>query len=113
MLVPSTPEKVASDLLNGYGDIIATAIYITEDRKQIADFVPAASSKHDVVVSGPSSPALTGLGDLSGKQVYVFKESLAWEKLAALDQTLASRKEDRNKLGACRTTVWNPKTSWK
>ena len=93
VLVPSTPEKVASDLLNGYGDIIATAIYITEDRKEIADFVPAASSKHDVIVSGPSSPALTGLGDLSGKQVYIFKESLAWEKLAALNKTLASERK--------------------
>ena len=52
VLVPSTPAKVASDLLNGYGDIIATAVYITEDRKKIADFVPVASSKHDVIVSG-------------------------------------------------------------
>ncbi len=93
VLVASTPEKVASDLLNGYGDIIATAVYITEDRKKIADFVPVASSKHDVIVSGPSSPILTGLNDLSGKEVYVFKESLAWENLAALNKTLASEKK--------------------
>jgi membrane-bound lytic murein transglycosylase MltF len=93
VLVPATPEKAASDLLNGYGDIIATAIYITDDRKKIADFVPVASSKHDVIVSGPSAPALTSLHDLSGKEVYVFKESLAWEKLVALNKTLASERK--------------------
>ena len=49
-----------------FGDILATAIYVTEDRKQIADFVPVSSSKHDVIVSGPSAPTLASLGDLSG-----------------------------------------------
>ena len=44
-LCPRPPSKVASDLLNGYGDIIAAAIYITEDRKKIADFVPAGEQQ--------------------------------------------------------------------
>ena len=92
VLVPSTPAKMASDLLSGYGDIIATAIYITEDRKKIADFIPVASSKHDVIVSGPASPALTRLDDLSGKEVYVFKESLAWERLVGINKTLLSER---------------------
>jgi membrane-bound lytic murein transglycosylase MltF len=93
VLVPSTPDKVASELLNGYGDIIASAIYITENRKKLADFVPVASSKHDVIVSGPSAPALAGLDDLSGKEVYVFKESLAWESLEELNKKLRSEKK--------------------
>jgi membrane-bound lytic murein transglycosylase MltF len=93
VLVPSTPDKAASELLNGYGDIIASAIYITEDRKKLADFVPVASSKHDVIVSGPSAPALVGLDDLSGKEVYVFKESLAWESLEELNKKLRSEKK--------------------
>lgn len=93
VLVPTTPSKVASDLQNGFGDIVARAVYITDERKKIADFVPVASSRHDVVVSGPSVPTLTGLDDLSGKEVYVFKESLAWETLTALSKKLSSVKK--------------------
>ena len=78
VIVPTTPSKVASDLLNGYGDVMASATYITEDRKKIADFVPVASSKHDVIVSGRSVPVLASLDDLSGKEVYLVRESLAW-----------------------------------
>ena len=95
VLVPSTSSKVASDLLDGHGDIIAAAIYITEDRQKIADFVPVASSKHDVIVSAPSSPVLTGLDDLSGKEVYLVKESLAWKNLMALNEKLSSEKKPR------------------
>jgi hypothetical protein len=41
VLVPTTAAKVASDLLNGNGDIVAVAVYITESRKKVADFIPA------------------------------------------------------------------------
>jgi len=74
VLVPTTSARVANDLLNGNGDIIAVPIYITEARKKLADFVPVASSQHDVVVSGPDAPPLASLEDLSGKEVYLFKE---------------------------------------
>ena len=36
---------------------------------------------------------MTGLDDLSGKEVYLFKESLAWEKLTALNKTLSSERK--------------------
>src|SRR4029077_11600451 len=77
VLGPTTPSKVASDLQNGVGDIVAMAVYITEERKKIADFVPLASSRHDVIVSSASAPELADLDDLSGKEVCVVKESLA------------------------------------
>jgi len=92
VLVPTTPSKVASDLQNGFGDIVAVAVYITEERKKIADFVPLASSRHDVIVSGASAQELAGLDDLSGKEVCVVKESLAWENLTALNKRFSSAK---------------------
>lgn len=92
VLVPTTPSKVASDLQNGFGDIVAMSVYITEERKKIADFVPLASSRHDVIVSGASAPELAGLDDLSGKEVCVVKESLAWENLTALNKNFSSAK---------------------
>jgi len=93
VLVPTTPATVTSDLLNGNGDILATPIYITEERKRLADFVPVATSQHDVVVSGPDAPPLTNLEDLSGKGVYLVKESLAWERLTELNKKLSTEKK--------------------
>lgn len=98
VLVPTTASKVASDLQNGFGDIIASAVYITEERKKIVDFVPVASSRHDVIVSGPSAPALASLDDLSGKEVYLIRESLAWENLSALNHKLSSTKRAKIRL---------------
>jgi membrane-bound lytic murein transglycosylase MltF len=93
VILPTTPSTVTSDLLNGYGDVMASATYITEDRKKIADFVPVASSKHDVIVSGRCVPVLASLDDLSGKEVYLVRESLAWENLSALNKKLSSAKK--------------------
>ena len=98
VLVPTTPATVTSDLLNGNGDILATPIYITEERKRLADFVPVATSQHDVVVSGPDAAPLANLEDLSGKEVYLVKESLAWEKLTELNRKLSTGKKPTVKL---------------
>ena len=56
VLVPTTSARVANDLLNGNGDMVAVPIYVTESRQKLVDFVPMASSQHDVVVSGPDAP---------------------------------------------------------
>lgn len=93
VLVPTTTARVASDLLNGNGDIVATLIYITETRKKEVDLVPMASSQQDVVVAGPDAPALTSLEDLSGKEVYLYRQSLSWEKLSKLNQKLSAEKK--------------------
>jgi membrane-bound lytic murein transglycosylase MltF len=93
VLVPSTSARVAADLLNGNGDLIARAIYITEERKRLVEFVPVSSSQHDVIVSGPDAPPLGSLQDLSGKEIYVMKGSLAWDRLLGLNERLAAAKK--------------------
>jgi len=75
------------------GDILAAPVYITEARKKIVDFIPVASSQYDVVVSGPDAPPLARLEDLSGKEVYLGRESLAWEKLVELNKKLSAAKK--------------------
>jgi membrane-bound lytic murein transglycosylase MltF len=98
VLVPTTAASAASDLLNGNGDIVAVAVYITESRKKIVDFVPVSSSQHDVVVAGPDVPPLANLEDLSGKEVYLNQESLAWEKLTDLNKKLSAAKKPQIRL---------------
>ena len=93
VVVPTSWGRAASDLLNGKGDFLAAPVYITDARKKLADFIPVASSQYGVVVSGPDSPTLARLEDLSGKEVYLGRESLAWEKLAELNKKLSAAKK--------------------
>jgi membrane-bound lytic murein transglycosylase MltF len=95
VLIPTTFAQAAADLQNGNGDLIAAAVYITEARKKIFDFIPLASSMHDVVVAGPGAPPLANLEDLSGKQVYLFKNSVSWENLTELNNELAAAKKPK------------------
>ncbi len=81
ILIPTTPTSMEKDLQSGKSDIVAAPIYITEDRKKRVNFVQVASSQ-DVVVSGPTAPVLSGLDDLAGKEVYLYRISLGWDRLA-------------------------------
>ena len=93
VLIPTTAASVASDLQNGYGDIVAVAVYITKSRTNVVDFIPVWSGQHDVVVAGPDAPPLANLEDLSGKEVYLNKESLAWDELTDLNKKLSAAKK--------------------
>src|ERR1700746_3964419 len=93
VLIPTTFGKAAADLQNGNGDLVAAAVYITEARKKIVDFVPLASGMHDVVVAGRGAPPLANLEDLSGKQVYIFKNSVSWENLTELNKKISAAKK--------------------
>ena len=95
VLIPTTFGKAAADLQNGNGDLIAAYVYITETRKKIFDFVPLASSMRDVVVAGLDAPPLANLEDLSGKQVYLFKNSVSWENLTELNKKLSAAKKPK------------------
>jgi membrane-bound lytic murein transglycosylase MltF len=48
---------------------------------------------HDIVVAGPDAPPLANLEDLSGKQVYLFKNSVSWENLTELNKKLSAAKK--------------------
>src|ERR1700746_1150745 len=93
VLIPTTFGKAGADLQNGNGDLIAAAVYITEARKKIFDFVPLASSVHDVVVAGPDAPPLANLDDLSRQQIYLFKNSVSWENLTELNKKISAAKK--------------------
>jgi len=100
VLVPTTFATAAADLRDGKGDLVAAGIYITEARKKTFDFVTLASSMHDVVVAGPDAPPLANLEDLSGKEVYLFRNSLSWNNLMELNKKLAAEKKPKVKLVA-------------
>ncbi|WP_373321110.1 transglycosylase SLT domain-containing protein [Paraburkholderia flagellata] len=87
-LIPTTRDKLLTGLVAGTGDISAGNLTATDERLKIVDFIAPRDRKpvRELVVTGPKSPSLSTLDDLSGKQVYVRKSSSYYESLSALNE---------------------------
>jgi len=90
VLIPTNMTAVERDLESGRADVVAAPIYITEERKKKVDFIPMASTRQDVVVSGPAAPVLASLDDLAGKEVLLHRIALSWERLADRSKQLTA-----------------------
>ncbi len=80
--IPVSKSKLIPGLIEGRGDIAVADIAITPKRKRRIDFsVPYADGVNVVAVTGPSSPSVKTIADLSGKEVYVQTSSSYYEYL--------------------------------
>jgi membrane-bound lytic murein transglycosylase MltF len=83
--IPVRRDQLIPALLDGRGDIAASGITVTANREKLIDFSdPIVQSINQVVVSGPASPALSSIDDLSGKEVFVRASTSQYEHLRAL-----------------------------
>jgi membrane-bound lytic murein transglycosylase MltF len=90
MFIPVRRDELIPALIEGRGDIAASGITVTPGRDKLIDFSnPISEAITEVVVSGPESPKLAAVGDLSGKEVYVRKSSSYYEHLQAFNAQLA------------------------
>ncbi|MBW8838120.1 MAG: lytic transglycosylase F, partial [Burkholderia sp.] len=91
VFIPTPRDKLLSGLVEGRGDIAAGNLTVTEERLKAVDFVVAAGAKpvRELVVTGPASPPLEALDDLSGKTVHVRRSTSYYESLAALNARFA------------------------
>ena len=89
-LIPTTRERLLPGLAEGRGDIAAGNLTATEERLKLVDFAAPADRKpvRELIVTGPASPSLATLDDLSGKTVHVRKASSYYESVAALNARL-------------------------
>ena len=73
LIVPTTRDKLLTDVVAGRGDIAAGNITVTEERLRVVDFVapPDVRTVDEIVVTGPKAPAIATVDDLSGKTVHV------------------------------------------
>jgi membrane-bound lytic murein transglycosylase MltF len=92
VLIPATRDKLLSGVVDGLGDIAAGNITATEERRRIVDFVAPADHKpmQELIVSGPSSPQVISLADLSGKTLHVRTATSHYESVQALNEQLKS-----------------------
>ena len=90
---PATRDKLLPYLDEGLADVAIGNLTVTEERLKEVDFVPGDEGRrtiNEVVVTGPKSPELKSLDDLSGKRVHVRKASSYYESLQQLNQRLKS-----------------------
>ncbi|WP_439100996.1 transglycosylase SLT domain-containing protein [Congregibacter sp.] len=92
IVIPVARDQLIPALLDGRGDLIAAGLTITPERQEVVDFsIPASKPLNEILVTGPSAPAITTLDDLSGEAVYLRESSSYRESVDALNQRLADR----------------------
>jgi membrane-bound lytic murein transglycosylase MltF len=94
IFIPVTRDQLIPALESGYGDIAAGNLTITPERQAYVDFSdPFISDAQEVLISGPKSPKVESLEDLSGKSVYIRKSSSYYTHIQQLNDSLeAARK---------------------
>jgi len=91
MLIPTTRDKLLSGVVDGLGDIAAAHLTATDERRRIVDFVaPEDKPMRELVVTGPTAPALAMLDHLSGATVHLRRSTSYIESMAALNQRLVN-----------------------
>src|SRR4051812_35619279 len=87
--LPATRERMLAGVLEGMADLAAGNLTITPEREaKVAFTKPVAQDSAEIVVTGPRSPKLASLEDLSGAEVHVRASSSYHASLVALDKRL-------------------------
>jgi membrane-bound lytic murein transglycosylase MltF len=93
VFVPVSRDQLLPLLISGQGDVAAANLTITPARAKQVDFVsPVAEGVQEIIVTGPTAPALHSLDDLSGKEVYVQPTSSYFESLTLINDGFRARK---------------------
>jgi len=101
VFIPVPRDQMLSRLGAGRGDLAVGTLTITPERLKLVDFCdPLATGVKEIVVTGPHSPAIHSLDNLSGQEVFVRKSSSYWEHLEALNQRFKSQGKAPVKLRA-------------
>ncbi len=85
--IPVTFSELIPALQDGRGDIAAAFLTITPEREQEVDFVsPHGRDVAEIVVAHRNAPKLNRSADLSGKKVYVLRDSSYQRHLTLLNE---------------------------
>jgi membrane-bound lytic murein transglycosylase MltF len=90
-IVAATRDKLLTDLPEGIADIAIGNFTVTEERKKIVDFVAPDPNlvNIELLVTGPATPPIASIEDLSGKTIHVRKASSYYESVVALNERLS------------------------
>jgi membrane-bound lytic murein transglycosylase MltF len=89
--IPVSRVELLPALLEGKGDVVMANLTVTPERKERVDFAdPWIGGVQEIVVARPGGPEITGVHDLSGKEVFVRESSSYYESLVKLNERLAT-----------------------
>jgi membrane-bound lytic murein transglycosylase MltF len=92
VFLPLPRDLLASALTEGRVDLVAAQVTVRPELEALADFTtPTRTNVSEVVVTGPGSPEVASVDDLSGKDVHARRDSSAWQSLTALNETLQAK----------------------
>ncbi|HEX4967994.1 MAG TPA: transporter substrate-binding domain-containing protein [Nitrospiraceae bacterium] len=92
--IPTSRDKLIPGLLEGRGDIAAGILTVTPERLEQVDFgEPFFRGVKEIAVTGPNSPELASVDDLSGKEVFVRKSSSFWTHLEHLNERFVNEQK--------------------
>jgi len=90
--IPVVRDQLLPFLEEGRGDIAIASLTINPERSQRVNFsIPSAQDVSELIVTGPKSPDLTGIDDLSGAKIVVRESSSYRESLEKLNATFRER----------------------
>lgn len=100
LIIATTRDKLFTNLNEGLGDISAGNLTVTAERQKIVDFVAPTDRKpvQELVVTGPKSPEIGAVEDLSGKTVHVRRASSYFDSVEALNAKLKSARKPPAKI---------------
>ena len=92
VFLPVARDALIRDVVEGKGDVAAGELTITPERRALVDFTaPWIRDVKEIIVSGPSSPPLASLDDLSGKEAFVRASSAYFGSLRQLNADFVAR----------------------
>jgi len=101
VFIPTSRDALIPGLLAGLGDIAAGILTLTPDRLAKVDAGgPFFRGVKEVAVTGPESPTVSSLDDLSGQHVVVRRSSSYWSHLEQLNARFAREGKPPIKLEA-------------
>jgi membrane-bound lytic murein transglycosylase MltF len=90
VLMPVGRDELFPRLLDGRGDIAAASLTNTAARRKIVDFsAPFAKDVTEVLVTGPDTPPVASVDELSGRELYVRRSSSYAEHIGVLNARFA------------------------
>ncbi len=94
-IVAATRDRLLENLTSGLADVAVGNLTVTEERLKHVDFVAPDDKlvSTEIVATGPASPPIASVDDLSGETVHVRKASSYYESLHALNDRF--RKEGK------------------
>jgi membrane-bound lytic murein transglycosylase MltF len=92
VFIPVPRDRLIPKLVDGFGDVVAANMTVTPERaKRVGFSAPVIKGIDEIVVTGPQSPPIASVEDLSDKEVFVRKSSSYYEHLVELNREFARR----------------------